>query len=45
MSASSSPANLKDATRHLDTLPAMPVIAQKILALDLESDEGERAML
>ncbi|MFZ1811005.1 MAG: HDOD domain-containing protein [Candidatus Nitrotoga sp.] len=45
MSASSSPANLKDAIRHLDTLPAMPVIAQKILALDLESDEGERAML
>ncbi|RFC35765.1 MAG: HDOD domain-containing protein [Candidatus Nitrotoga sp. LAW] len=45
MSASSSPANLKDAIRHLDTLPAMPVIVQKILALDLESDEGERAML
>jgi putative nucleotidyltransferase with HDIG domain len=37
--------NLKEAVRHLDTLPAMPVIAQKILALDLESDEGERAML
>lgn len=37
--------DLKEAVRHLDTLPAMPVIAQKLLALDLESDEGERAML
>jgi len=37
--------NLKEAVRHLDTLPAMPVIAQKILALNLESDEGEQAML
>jgi len=45
MSASNSSINLKEAIRNLDTLPAMPVIAQKILALDLESDEGERAML
>lgn len=45
MSASSSPVNLKDAIKHLDMLPAMPAIAQKILALDLESGEGERAML
>lgn len=39
------PVNLKEAVSKLDTLPAMPVIAQKILALDLESEEGERAML
>lgn len=45
MSISSSPVNLKEAIRHLDSLPAMPAIAQKILALDLDSDEGERAML
>ncbi|CAH1202023.1 HDOD domain-containing protein [Candidatus Nitrotoga sp. BS] len=45
MSASSSPVNLKDAIQRLDTLPTMPAIAQKILALDLESDEGERTML
>lgn len=45
MSASSPSVNLKQAIRHLDSLPAMPVIAQKILALDLESDEGEQAML
>ncbi len=37
--------DLKEAVRHLDTLPAMPVIAQKLLALDLDTDEGERAML
>ncbi len=45
MSSTSSPVNLKQAIRNLDMLPAMPVIAQKILALNLESDEGERTML
>jgi putative nucleotidyltransferase with HDIG domain len=45
MSSSNSPVDLKEAIRHLETLPAMPVIAQKILALDLDSDEGERTML
>lgn len=45
MTARNKPVNLKEAVRHLDTLPAMPVIAQKILALDLQSDEGERTML
>ena len=41
----SSPVNLKLAIQNLDTLPAMPVTAKKILALDLNSDDGERAML
>jgi putative nucleotidyltransferase with HDIG domain len=45
MTARITPVNLKDAIRNLDTLPAMPLIAQKILALDLQSDEGERGML
>jgi putative nucleotidyltransferase with HDIG domain len=45
MNASSSPVNLKEAIRHLEALPAMPAIAQKILALDLESDAGEQEML
>jgi putative nucleotidyltransferase with HDIG domain len=45
MTARSTPVNLTEAIRNLDTLPAMPVIAQKILALDLQSDEGERDML
>ncbi len=38
-------AQLKDSINNLHTLPAMPIIAQKILGLNLSSDEGERAML
>jgi putative nucleotidyltransferase with HDIG domain len=45
MSTTSSPVNLKQAIRNLEMLPAMPIIAQKILALNLNSDEGERSML
>jgi putative nucleotidyltransferase with HDIG domain len=45
MSDTTSPTSLKKAIRNLDTLPAMPVIAQKILALDLDSDAGERDLL
>lgn len=45
MSVSNPSGNLKNAIQNLHTLPAMPAIAQKILALDLESDEGERTML
>ncbi|MEI7843008.1 MAG: HDOD domain-containing protein [Gallionellaceae bacterium] len=37
--------SLKEALRNLHTLPAMPVIAQKILVLNLESTEGETSML
>lgn len=43
--SSSLPVDLKQAIHDLDTLPAMPVIAQKILALNLDTDEGEWAML
>lgn len=43
--SSSLPVDLKQAIHDLDTLPAMPVIAQKILALNLNTDEGEWAML
>jgi HD-like signal output (HDOD) protein len=45
MSAGNTPVNLKEAIRNLDMLPAMPVIAQKILALNIDSIEGEREML
>lgn len=45
MSAGNTPVNLKEAIRNLDTLPTMPVIAQRLLALDIDSIEGERAML
>ena len=37
--------NLKNTLNNLDTLPAMPAIAQKLLALPLETHEGELAML
>lgn len=37
--------DLRSAVRNLNSLPAMPVIAQKLLALKLDSDEGERQMM
>jgi len=38
-------ADLKYAITKLDSLPTMPVIAQKLLALDLSTDEGEAVLL
>ncbi|MFA6921169.1 MAG: HDOD domain-containing protein [Gallionella sp.] len=38
-------ANLKSTLKKLDTLPAMPAIAQKLLTLPLDTNEGESAML
>lgn len=40
-----SPIDLKQAVKRLDSLPAMPVIAQKLLALKLDSDQDEQQML
>jgi putative nucleotidyltransferase with HDIG domain len=37
--------NLRQAVKNLDALPAMPVIAQKLLGLKLDTDEGERMLL
>jgi HD-like signal output (HDOD) protein len=37
--------NLKEAIKNLDSLPAMPVVAQKILSLSLDTDEGEAQLL
>lgn len=37
--------NLKAAVGQLDTLPAMPQIAQRILALDLDSERGEQELV
>lgn len=45
MTTSSSPVNLRDAIKNLDTLPALPFIAQKLLALDTETDEGQKQLL
>lgn len=36
---------LRQAINKLDALPAMPVIAQKLLALKLDTEEGERMLL
>jgi len=36
---------LRIAVRQLNNLPAMPVIAHKLLALNLDTDEGERQMM
>lgn len=36
---------IRRAIRNLDVLPAMPVIAQRLLALNLDTEEGERALL
>lgn len=40
-----SPIDLKQAVKRLDSLPAMPIIAQKLLALKLDSDQDEQQML
>lgn len=37
--------NLRQAIQKLDVLPAMPIIAQKLLSLRMDTDEGERKML
>jgi HD-like signal output (HDOD) protein len=41
----SPPVDLRKAVRNLNSLPALPVIAQKLLALKLDSEEGERQMM
>jgi putative nucleotidyltransferase with HDIG domain len=42
---SSESTSLRQAISNLDALPAMPVIAQRLLALKLDTDEGERMLL
>lgn len=37
--------NLREAVKNLDALPAMPIIAQKLLSLDTATDDGERQLL
>jgi len=41
----STPVNLKQAISKLDSLPTIPVIAQKLLALPLDTDDGEAKLL
>jgi putative nucleotidyltransferase with HDIG domain len=45
MTTSSSPVNLRDAIKNLDALPALPFIAQKLLTLNTDTDEGEKQLL
>ncbi len=37
--------DLRQAVKNIDALPAMPVIAQKLLALQINADENEREIL
>lgn len=37
--------DLRQAVKYIDALPAIPIIAQKLLALDIDTDESEREML
>jgi putative nucleotidyltransferase with HDIG domain len=45
MTTSNATVNLREAIKNLDTLPAMPLIAQKLLSLQTDTDEGERQLL
>jgi len=45
MNTSSTPVNLRVAIKDLNSLPAIPLIAQKLLTLNVETDEGQRQML
>lgn len=45
MTTSNSPVNLRDAIKNLDALPALPFIAQKLLALNTDTDDGEKQLL
>lgn len=45
MTDESTRSRLKQAVANLDSLPAMPVIAQKLLALPLDTEEGEAKLL
>ena len=45
MSNKSRHVDIRQAIKNLDALPAMPVIAQRLLALKLDTEEGERMLL
>lgn len=45
MDNSNTPVNLREAIKNLDSLPALPFIAQKLLALDATTDEGQKQLL
>lgn len=45
MNTSSTPVNLRVAIKSLDSLPTLPLIAQKLLALKTDTDEGQKQLL
>jgi putative nucleotidyltransferase with HDIG domain len=45
MTTSNAPVNLRDAIKNLDALPALPFIAQKLLSLNTDTDDGEKQLL
>ena len=45
MASHNNPAHLQAAIKNLDSLPAMPIIAQKLLALNLNTEEGAQMLL
>lgn len=45
MNSSNNPVDLRQAIKSLDSLPTLPVIAQKLLALKTDTDEGQRQLL
>lgn len=45
MSTNSTPINLRVAIKNLDSLPTLPLIAQKLLSLETDSDEGQKQLL
>jgi len=45
MNISNNSINLRDAIKSLDSLPTLPLIAQKLLALNTDTDEGQRQLL
>ena len=45
MNVSNTAIDLREAVKNLDALPAMPAIAQRLLSLQANTDEGEKEML
>ena len=45
MNIGTSPVNLRVAIKSLNSLPALPLIAQKLLTLNTDTDEGQKQLL
>lgn len=45
MNISNNSIDLREAIKNLDSLPTLPIIAQKLLALNTDTDDGQRQLL